>query len=342
MAKKETLTSAQIVNDIKKRKFSPVYVLMGEESYYIDYISDMIMNTALTEDEKDFNLTIFYGLDSGVRDVISACKRYPAMAQYQVIIVREAQMMKELDMLHFYAKQPLKSTILVICNKNGNIKAPEFMKVLKNSDDAVIFESAKVSEANVGKVIQEYIESKGCSVTPKASSMLKDFVGTDVARIVGEIDKLTLLLNESNKVINPELIEKNIGISKDYNNFELENALREKNALKAMKIIDYFEKNPRNNPTVLTVSLLFSFFSSLLLVQTSKNKTEQGLMAQLGTKSSYRIKIFMEAARCYSATACVNIIGYLREFDAKSKGIDSRQNEYALLRELIFKILQSR
>lgn len=342
MAKKETLTSARIISDIKKRKFSPIYVLMGEESYYIDYISDMIVDAALTEDEKDFNLTVFYGLDSDVRDVISACKRYPAMAQYQVIIVREAQMMKEPDMLRFYAKQPLKSTILVICNKNGNIKAPEFLKILKNSEDATVFESPKVSEAGIGTVIQDYVEGKGCSITPKAVSMLKDFVGADIARIAGEIDKLTLLLDESNSVINPELIEKNIGISKDYNNFELENALRGRNALKAMKIIDYFEKNPKNNPTVLTVSLLFSFFSSLLLVQTCKDRTEQGLMAQLETKSPYRIKIFMEAARCYSATACVNIIGYLREFDTKSKGIDSRQNEYALLRELVFKILQSR
>lgn len=338
MAKKEALSAIQISTEVRKNHFSPIYVLMGEESYYIDYLSELILNRVLTEDERDFNLTIFYGLDSDVKNVISACKRYPVMSQYQVILVREAQMMKDLDMLQHYATQPLKSTILILCNKEGNMKAPEFLKMAKTSDDIVIFESKKITEANAGKIILDYVTEKGCTINTKAISMLKDFIGTDVARLFGEINKLTILLADS-KEITPELIEKNIGISKDYNNFELENALREKNAIKAMKIIDYFEKNPKNNPTVLTTSIIFSFFSNLLLVHTSKDKSEHGLMEQLDSKSPYRVKIFMEATRYYSASGCVATIEYLREFDTKSKGINSRQNEYALLKELIYKIL---
>ena len=171
--------------------------------------------------------------------------------------------------------------------------------------------------------------------------MLKDFVGTDLSRIFGEVDKLHLILPDNNKHITPEIIERNIGISKDFNNFELEDAIRNKNALKANQIINYFEKNPKSTPTVLTIGLLFSFFSNLLLARTAKVKTEQGIMDAIGTKSPYRAKMFIEAMKYYSTAGCVNIIGYLREFDTKSKGINSRQNEYQLLRELIYKILHS-
>ena len=339
--KKDTLSYIEICNDIAKGKFQPIYVLMGEESYYIDRIEDLIVSKALTPDEREFNLTIAYGLDTDVRTLINACKRYPIMSQYQVVIMREAQNNKELDLLRLYAEKPLESTVLIICHKHSNIKAPEFIKELKAKQTGVVFESKKISENSVGQIITDYVNSKGGKIDSKATAMLKDFVGTDLSRIFGEVDKLHLILPDNNKHITPEIIERNIGISKDFNNFELEDAIRNKNALKANQIINYFEKNPKSNPTVLTIGLLFSFFSNLLLARTAKVKTEQGIMDAIGTKSPYRAKMFIEAMKYYSTAGCVNIIGYLREFDTKSKGINSRQNEYQHLRELIYKILHS-
>lgn len=340
-AKKDTLSYIEICNDIANGKFQPIYVLMGEESYYIDRIEDLIVSKALTPDEREFNLTIAYGLDTDVRTLMNACKRYPIMSQYQVVIMREAQNNKELDLLRLYAEKPLESTILIVCHKHSNIKAPEFIKELKAKQTGVVFESKKISENSVGQIITDYVNSKGGKIDSKATAMLKDFVGTDLSRIFGEVDKLHLILPDNNKHITPEIIERNIGISKDFNNFELEDAIRNKNALKANQIINYFEKNPKSNPTVLTIGLLFSFFSNLLLARTAKVKTEQGIMDAIGTKSPYRAKMFIEAMKYYSTAGCVNIIGYLREFDTKSKGINSRQNEYQLLRELIYKILHS-
>lgn len=340
-AKKETLSYIEICNDIANGKFQPIYVLMGEESYYIDQIEDLIVSKALSTDEREFNLTIAYGLDTDVRTLMNACKRYPIMSQYQVVIMREAQNNKELDLLRLYAEKPLESTVLIICHKHSNIKAPEFIKELKAKQTGVVFESKKISENSVGQIITDYVNSKGGKIDSKATAMLKDFVGTDLSRIFGEVDKLHLILPDNNKHITPEIIERNIGISKDFNNFELEDAIRNKNALKANQIINYFEKNPKSNPTVLTIGLLFSFFSNLLLARTAKAKTEQGIMDAIGTKSPYRAKMFIEAMKYYSTAGCVNIIGYLREFDTKSKGINSRQNEYQLLRELIYKILHS-
>lgn len=339
--KKDTLSYIEICNDIANGKFQPIYVLMGEETYYIDKIEDLIVSKALTPDEREFNLTIAYGLDTDVRTLMNACKRYPIMSQYQVVIMREAQNNKELDLLRLYAEKPLESTILIVCHKHSNIKAPEFIKELKAKQTGVVFESKKISENSVGQIITDYVNSKGGKIDSKATAMLKDFVGTDLSRIFGEVDKLHLILPDNNKHITPEIIERNIGISKDFNNFELEDAIRNKNALKANQIINYFEKNPKSNPTVLTIGLLFSFFSNLLLARTAKVKTEQGIMDAIGTKSPYRAKMFIEAMKYYSTAGCVNIIGYLREFDTKSKGINSRQNEYQLLRELIYKILHS-
>lgn len=340
MAKNESLTAPQICVAAQKHKFAPIYILMGEESYFIDLIAETIIENALTEEERDFNFTTFYGLDSDVRVVISTCKRYPVMSERQVVVVKEAQMMTEADMLQHYISHPLKSTILIICNKNGNLKAPETLKLAKASDDVVIFESKKVTDKTITPLITDYVKEKGLTISAKSVAMLKDFIGTDVSRLFGEIDKLAIILTV-NKEITPEIIERHIGVSKDYNNFELENAIRERNFYKAMTIVNYFEKNPKNNPTILTTSVLFSFFSNLLLIHTSKDRSEAGLMKQIDAKSSYRVKIFTDAARYYSAASCFSCIGFLREFDTKNKGINSRQNEYDLLKELVYKIIRS-
>ncbi len=335
--KKEAQSYLQIVNSIKRGVFAPIYVLMGEETFYIDQLQKMIEESALSEDERDFNLTVFYGTDCDMHDVVNTCRRYPAMSRYQVVVLKEAQNASNLDLLKHYAQKPLASTILVVCNKGGSIKAPELMSVLSANDCGVVFESKKLQEADVASVIRGYVKQHGCSIDEKSVAMMKDFVGTDVSRLIGELDKLLLLVGNGGSIV-PETIERNIGISKDFNNFELEVAVRTRNAVKAFQIVDYFERNPKRNPTVLTVSVLFSFFSNLLLASTARDKSERGVMAQLETKSAYRARIFIDAMRNYNTASCVRIIGYLREFDAKSKGINSRQNEYELLRELIYKI----
>lgn len=340
MAKNDGLSCAQICNAAKKKNFAPVYILMGEESYYIDHIESVIAENALTEDEKDFNMSVFYGLDTDIRNVISTCKRYPVMSQYQLVIVKEAQMMSDLDLLQHYIDKPLKSTILVVCNKNGSLKAPETMKIAKTSDNVVIYESNKITERNIGSIILDYVDEKKLKIPPKSVAMLRDFIGTDVSRLFGEIDKLSLIL-PSNSEITPEVIERNIGISKDYNNFELENAISVRDAQKALQIIDYFKKNPRSNPLVLTTGTLFSFFANLLLMHTSRDKTDMGYMKQIETKSSFRVGKLKGCLRMYSAASCFACIGYIREFDTKSKGIGSRQNEQDLFEELILKILRS-
>ena len=341
MAKNESLTVSQICNAAKNKKFAAVYILMGEEPYYIDYIAENLINNALTEDERDFNLSNFYGLDADVKVVISTCKRYPVMAERQVVIVREAQMMDNADMLQHYIKDPLKSTVLIICNKNGKLKAPETLKLAKASNCVVVFESKKLTESTVGSVINEYVAEKGIKIDPKSTAMMKDYVGTDISRLYSDIDKLAIIMKKG-ETITPEIIERNIGISKDYNNFELENAMRDRNAVKALKIVNYFEKNPKNNPVILTTALLFSLYSNLLLIHTSKDKSQQGLMNAIGTQSTYRLGIYLNAAKNYSASACFQAIGHLRNLDTKSKGIKSRQNEYELLRECILKILYTR
>lgn len=341
MAKKESLSYLQICNNAKNKKFAPIYILMGEESYFIDLISNCVIENALSEDERDFNFMTFYGIESDVRDIISNCKRYPVMSQYQVILVKEAQLLKEPDVLQFYAKDPMESTILIICNKSGNFKGTETLKIAKASNEIIVFESKKITDKEIGASILGYVKEKGCKIDVKAVAMLKDYIGNDIERLSSEIDKLTLVLSKDKNEITPELIEKNIGISKDYNNFELENAISERNLAKSLRIVKYFQQNPKSNPTVLTTSLLFSFFSNLLLIHTCKDKSEQGLMNQVETKSPYRLRKFMEATRFYSASSCFKSIGYLREFDVKSKGVGSRQNEYDLLEELIYKVINS-
>ncbi|MCQ2288101.1 MAG: DNA polymerase III subunit delta [Muribaculaceae bacterium] len=347
--KKDTVTYFSLRKEIEAGKFRPIYVLHGEEPYYIDQLSDLIVDKALSEEEKDFNLSIYYGSDANVREVISTCKQYPAFSQYKVVVLREAQNVtkqagghsKDLDLFQLYAENPLRSTILVVCNKGGAIKAKSFVDTLKKEHTGVVFSSAKVrNDRDLKAVISGYASSVGCNIDMKSESMLADCIGNDLSRMFSEIDKLKLLMGPDNR-ITPELIERNIGISKDYNNFELEDALATRNPAKAYRIIDYFKKHPKNNPVPMVVSMLFGFFSNVLIVQTHKDKSQEGLLAAIGSKSTFRLNKFIAASRNYSTRASVNIISYLRECDVKSKGMGSRQDQYDLLQELVYKILHS-
>lgn len=349
-AKKEELTYFSLMGDIKAHNFSPIYILHGEEAYYIDKLQEAIIDNALSPDQQAFNLTVVYGSDiPEAKPLIAACKQYPAMSKYQVVVIREAQNLgknsrgnaAELNLFKFYAERPVSSTILVICFKGGTIKAKELTDAIKKNKTGIIYESAKLRDGRpVEQAATGYAKSLGCIIDEKSASMLAMNIGNDVSRLFGEIDKLKLLVGADNR-ITPELIERNIGISKDYNYWELEDSVIQRNAAKAYRIVDYYERNPKNNPVVLTVSMLFSFFSAVLLVQTAKDRSPAGLMAACGTKSQFRLRKFEQASRNYSKRAVVNIISALRECDVKSKGIGSRQDAYRLLKELIYKIMHS-
>lgn len=354
--KKETTTYFSLCNEIKASKFRPIYILHGEESYYIDKLSDLIVSTALSEDERDFNLNIFYGNDASVTDVVNACKQYPVFAERRVVVLREAQLIPkqgpghkdDLNLFYHYADRPLGSTILVVCHKGGKISAKKFTdEAVKEHENVpyrgVVMESAKVKNdsRDLMGVINNYCTSLNMSIDNKSMAMLSEFIGNDLSRLFGELDKLRILVGDSGKGITPELIEQNIGISKDFNTFELQDALRVRNAVKAYRIIDYFEKNPKSNPLPPIISILFSFFANVLVVRANKDKSTQALFEATGIKSAWQLGKVQEAAGNYSTQACVNIIGYLRECDVKSKGMGSLQDQYALLRELIYKILHS-
>ena len=335
---KET-TYEEIARELKNRIYKPVYYLMGEESYYIDRISEYIAQTVLNENEKEFNQSIVYGADTDIATVINAAKRYPMMSKYQVVIVKEAQNIKNIEELVYYLQKPLDSTILVLCHKHGTLDrrkklAAEIEKV------GVLFESKKIKDAQLPGFISSYLKRRSVEIEPKASEMMAEFVGADLSRMAGELEKLIITLPRGQKRITPEQIERNIGISKDYNNFELRNALVAKDVFKANQIIKYFEENPKTNPLQMTLSVLFNFFSNLMLAYYAPDKSEQGIANQLGLKSPWQSKDYMAAMRKYSGVKVMQIIGEIRYCDAKSKGVcNPSLGDGDLLRDLVYKFL---
>ena len=338
MAKQE-LTFDGIMAQLKARQFAPIYVLMGEEGYFIDELSNYIIDHVLTSDEKEFNLTIAYGADIDVATVINAAKRYPMMAEYQVVVVKEAQNIRNIDELAYYVQKPLKSTILVICYKHGNIdRRKKWMA--EAAKDGVVFESKKLKDYQLPAFINGYIQQKGLEMDPKATQMMADFVGSDLGRMTGELDKLVITQPKGQKRITPEQIEHNIGISKDYNVFELRNAIIEKDVLKANRIIKYFAENPKTNPIQMTLALLFNFFANLFMAYYAPEKSEAGIASFLGLKSSWVAKDYMAAMRRYSGLKVMQIVHEIRMTDARSKGIENNSvDEAGLMRELVFFIL---
>lgn len=335
---KET-TYEEIARNLKNKIYSPVYFLMGEEDYYIDRISDYIMDTVLTETEKEFNLTLLYGSDTDIVSIINAARRYPMMSKYQVVIVREAQNLKNLDELIHYLQKPMSSTILVMCYKHGTLDRRK--KITAELEKAgVLFESKKLKDTQLPRFISSYLKRKQVEIEPKASEMMAEFVGTDLNRMAGELEKLIITLPAGQKRITAEQIERNIGISKDYNNFELRNALIEKDVFKANQIVKYFEDNPKNNPLQVTLAVLFNFFSNLMLAYYAPDKSDQGIASQLGLRSPWQAKDYMAGMRKYTGVKVMQIIGAIRTCDAKSKGIDNPSTpDGELLRELVYFIL---
>ena len=335
-----SLTFPALRRQIKARQLAPVYLLHGEEGYFIDELVKEF-EELVPEEERDFNLYTLYAPESGVETVMDVCRRYPMMAEYQVVIVKEAQAIRAdmLNKLHNYVSNPTPTTILVISCRGAQAKGKDLLAAVKKN--GVIFESKKLSEKNILPAISELIKEKQLNIEPKALSMLRDYIGTDLSRLYNEIWKPALILGPG-AMVTPEAIERNIGISKDYNNYELIDAINIRNAAKTFAIVEYFRNNPKNNPTVMTVSSLFNQFSNLLIYHYTKDKSPSGYMDALGFKSPWALKVYETASRNYNVRQTIEIITAIREFDVKSKGLGSRQNEYSLLKDLIFHILTAR
>mgnify|MGYP001774353635 CR=1 FL=1 len=333
------VTYEEIVRNLRNKVYAPVYFLMGEEDYYIDRISDYIIDTVLTDTEKEFNLTVLYGSDTDIATIINAAKRYPMMSKYQVVAVREAQALRNLDELVYYLQKPLESTILVMCYKHGALDRRKKL-VAELEKAGVLFESKKLKDAQLPGFITSYLKRKQVEIEPKASEMMAEFVGTDLNRMAGELEKLVITLPAGQRRITPEQIERNIGISKDYNNFELRNALIEKDVLKANRIIKYFEENPKNNPLQVTLAVLFNFFANLMLVYYAPDKSDRGIASHLGLRSPWQAKDYENAMKRYTGVKVMQIVGAIRLCDAKSKGVgNSSVSDGELLRELVYFIL---
>ncbi len=326
------------MGDLKARKFKPIYVLMGEEPYYIDKVSDYLEGNVLRPEERDFNQTVVYGIETNAAQVVDMAKRFPMMAEYQVVIVKEAQNIKNWDKLDSYLEKPLNSTILVICYKHGSIDArKKFMS--KAAAVGVVFKSEKMRENAVPAFIEEYVGGKGAAIDNKAKLMIADFIGNDLARVTSEIDKVLISLPEGERNITPDVVEQKIGISKEYNMFELRDALINKDVLKANRIVKYLDNNPKTASLYSFLPGLFSFFQNLMIAHYT-DRTSRGVMQALGLKSEYAVKDYLKALQTFNAYKTMQIIHQIRVTDAKSKGIDNPNTSPGdLLKELVFFIL---
>ena len=333
------ITYEEIARNLKNKVYAPIYFLMGEEDYYIDRISEYILNHILTDTEKEFNQTVVYGADTDIASVINTARRYPMMSKYQIVVVKEAQNLKNLDELVYYLQKPMPSTILVFCYKHGSLDRRK--KITIELDKAgVLFESKKLKDTQLPGFITSYLLRRLVEIEPQASEMMAEFVGTDLNRMASELEKLIITLSKGQRRITPEQIERNIGISKDFNNFELRNALIAKDILKANQIVKYFEENPKSNPLQVTLAVLFNFFSNLMLAYYAPEKNEQGIAAQLGLRSAWQARDYQTAMRRYTGVKVMKIIEAIRRCDVRSKGISNASvSDGDLLRELVYVIL---
>jgi DNA polymerase-3 subunit delta len=331
-------TFEEIISDLKKRIFKPVYFLAGDEPYYIDLITDFIAEKVLSDEEKAFNQIIIYGEETFVNSIIETSRRFPMMASHQVVIVKEAQALKKIEDLAIYLDKPLLSTILVLNYKYKVIdKRTKLYKTLDTQ--GVYYESMRLRDYQVPPWIERYLMTKGIKINPDASAMLTEFLGADLHKIVNELDKLLITLPAGKPVITTSLIEKNIGISKDYNNFELQKAIGEKNILKANMIVRYFTENPNDNPVTLTIASLFSLFTKILTYHYLTDRSKNNVASVLKIHP-YFVKDYEISAMKYNATKTIQIVSLLRTYDMKTKGFgDVSTDQGDLLKELVYKIL---
>lgn len=328
----------QVYNDLKNKKYKPIYFLMGEETFFIDQLTDYISNNILTDTEKSYDQIIVYGQDIDVNALIIAARRYPMVAKYQVVIVKEAQNIRDIEKLVLYSENPLLSTILVLSYKYKTLDKRKklYSSLQKNS---VILNSEKLYDDKIPLWATNYLKKHGYSIKPEAALLISDSLGSDLGKIVNELDKMMLTLVNKDKIILSDDIEKYIGISKDFNNFELQKALSARDVIKSNRIINYFEKNPKDNPLVLTISSLFSYFSKILTYHYLKDKSKGNVASALKI-NPYFVNEYEMASKRFNVQKLVYIISVLREYDAKSKGVGNVSvTDGDLLKELVFKII---
>lgn len=332
-------TYDSIMQELRSGIYRPVYYLMGEEGYFTDKITGYILDNALSETERDFNQTVLYGLETNIETVINTAKRFPMMSERQVVVVKEAQALKNIDPLVFYLQNPQQSTVLVFAHKNGSLDKRK--KVTTELDRCgVVLETKKFKEDALPSFISGCLREKGLSADAKSVLMLRESIGADLSRIAGEIDKLAIALPQGVKAVTPELVEEHIGISKEYNNFELQNAIINKDVYKANKIINYFAQNPKKNPIQMTLALLFSFFSNLMMCYYAPEKNERGIAAFLGLKSTWGVSGYITAMRNYRAVHVMEVLHMIRLADAQSKGAEGAQvPDGEIMRELLYRIM---
>ena len=338
MAQTAAVTYDSIMKELKERQFKPVYYLMGDEPYYIDKISEWIAENVLQPEERDFNQTVLFGSDVNASQIVDAAKRYPMMSEYQVLIVKEAQNIKHTEPLEKYFKQPMRSTILVMCHKNGKIDGRKlgYTKAIKAA--GVLFESQKLKEWNLAPFIEKYLRDRQTSIDPKSTQMIADSIGADLSRLTSELDKVLLSLPEQDRRVTPQVVEEQIGVSKDFNAFELRDAIVNRNIFKANQIVKYFDENPKAGSIYSFLPMIFNYFQNLMLSYYCPQKGNQDAIAQwLDLKSSWGVRDYLTGMRNYTGMKVMQIISKIREIDAKSKGLDNPNTPPGELRkELIF------
>jgi len=341
MAEAKNVGFESIMRDLEAGKYLPVYYLMGDEPYYIDKIADYIAAHALQPEERDFNQTILFGSDVTGSQIADAARRYPMMSEYQVIIVKEAQNVKNTEALEKYFKAPMRSTILVMCHKNGKVdgRKKEYVKAI--SQAGVLFESKKLYDRELPGFIERYLKARKVTIDAKSTQMIADNIGADLSRLTGELDKVILSLPEDNRKVTPQVVEDQIGVSKEFNGYELRDAIVTRNVYKANQIIKYFDENPKAGSIYSFLPLLFSYFQNLMIAYYApNNKSQEGVAEWLELRSAWAAKEYMTGMRNYSGMKTMQIISKIREIDAKSKGLDNPNTPPGeLMKELIFYIL---
>jgi DNA polymerase-3 subunit delta len=341
MATAPKITFDALKKEISQRHFKPIYLLMGDEGYFIDKLTELLSETVLTESEKDFNMQTFYGVDSDVNNIIASARRFPMMAEYQLIVVKEAQELDKFDVLDIYAKNPMSSTILVLNYKHGTVDGRKAV-VKSIGRIGVVFESKKLYDNQIPAFIVSYFREKEIGIDEKSAQMLTDFVGNDISKLIPQLEKLEISLpKEGTRRITSELIEQNVGISKDFNNFELQKAIVEKNVLMTNRIINYLVTLPaKEYSPISTIAILFNYFSKLLECYWLSNKSESSVMTELGLKFPIQVRDYMIGLRNYNVKQVMDSISYLRAYDARLKGVDNvSASQGDLLKEMVYKIM---
>ena len=341
MAEAKNITFQSIMHDLQERKFVPVYYLVGDEPYYIDRIADYIAEHVLQPEERDFNQTILFGSDVTAAQIADTARRYPMMSEYQVLIVKEAQNLKNTEAIEKYLKAPMSSTILVMCLKNSKIDGRKKELVKNIQASGVLFESNKLKDRELPAFIEKYLKAREVSIDPKSTQMIADNIGSDLSRLTSELDKVVLSLDQKDRRVTPQIVEDQIGVSKEFNGYELRDAIVNRNVYKANLIIKYFDENPKSGGLYAFLPLLFNYFQNLMIAYYCPQKGSQEALAQwLDFKSPWFAREYITGMRNYTGMKVMQILGKIREIDAKSKGLDNPNTPPGeLMKELIFFIL---